>query len=218
MKTVRRLAAHELRLLASIALWAARRTHGTRQGRAFGYARGQGPVMFGFAFVCALETVALAVLLRNWPVVHQVVLFLDVYTVLMVIGLHAASVSRPHVLEDTALRIRRASHVDLRVPHAAIASVRRELRTTHERRDGELDLAVGAQTTLTLELASPIRNFTFLGRPKDVHLIRFHADEPDELARAIRELSVPTDDPTGDLTGDLTRERTAPSPSPGPPA
>ncbi|WP_192583418.1 hypothetical protein [Streptomyces albicerus] len=206
LRTVRRLVGHEVRLLASIGRWVARRPHGIQQGRAFGYARGQGAMMFGFGFVCVLESVCMTVLLRNHPAVHRVWLTLDVYTLLLVVGMHAASVTRPHVLDGTVLRIRRAAHVDVRVPLAAIASVRRELITTHERRDGRLDLAIGAQTTVTLELNTPVRHFTFLGRPRDVHLIRFHADEPDVLVRAIR-----------DEIRDLTRERTAPSPTPGPP-
>lgn len=185
---VRRLAAHELRLLVSIALWTARRQHGARSGRAFGYVRGQGAVMFGFGFVCVLETVAMAVLLRPWPAIERSVLVLDLYGVLQVVGMHAASVSRPHVLDDTSLRIRRAAHMDLSVPLNLIASVRRETRSTHEKREGELDLAIGAQTTITLELTEPVRHLTFLGRPRNVRLIRFHADEPDVLVRAIREM------------------------------
>jgi hypothetical protein len=50
---------------------------------------------------------------------------------------------------------------------------------------------------VTLELAVPVPHFTFLGRERRVRLVRLHADDPDELARA------------------LTRARTAPSPSPG---
>ncbi|WP_404188136.1 hypothetical protein [Streptomyces tauricus] len=214
MRVVRRLVVHEVRLLTSIVRWVARRPHGlgpgpgagSARGRAFGYARGQGAMMFGFGFVCVLESACMAVLLRNHPAVHRVVFALDIYTLLLVVGMHAASVTRPHVLGDTVLRVRRAAHVDLRVPLSAIASVRRELVTTHERTEGRLDLAVAAQTTITLELATPVRHFTFLGRPRDVRLIRFHADESDVLVRAIR-----------DLTPTLTRERTAPSPSPGRP-
>ncbi|MGA6220159.1 hypothetical protein ACPESV_07420 [Streptomyces umbrinus] len=209
LRTVRHLFAHEVRLLASIGRWVARRPHGIGRGRAFSYGRGQGAMMFGFGFVSVLESVCMAVLLRNHPTVHRVVFALDVYTLLLIVGMHAASVTRPHVLDDTEdeafLRVRRAAHVDVRIPLAAIASVRRELVTTHEKRDGRLDLAIGAQTTITLELSSPVRHFTFLGRPKDVTLIRFHADEPEALVREIR------------TALELTRERTAPSPSPGRP-
>ncbi|MDT0611949.1 hypothetical protein [Streptomyces lancefieldiae] len=182
------LVRHELRLLASLWLWVTRRTHGTEGGgAAFGYVRGQGAMMFGFAFVCVVESVGMSVLLRDWPTAHHVVLVLDVYTVVFVIGLHAASVVRPHVLHAAGgtLRIRRAVHVDIRIPLDRIASVRRELRMTHEPADGELDLAVGAQTSVTVELAEPVTHVTFLGRRREVRVVRCHADDPGGLVRAV---------------------------------
>ncbi|MGW2520814.1 hypothetical protein ACWC09_28130 [Streptomyces sp. NPDC001617] len=185
MRTAYVLVRHELRLLASLALWLARRTHGTDGGRTFGYARGQGAMMFGFAFVCVVETLTMSVLLRDYPAAHRTLLVLDVYTVVFVVGLHAASVVRPHVLTPDTLRIRRAVHVDLRIPLDLIATVRRELRTTHERADGRLDLPMGARTTVTLELTEPVPHFTFLGRRREVGVIRFHADDADSLVDAI---------------------------------
>ncbi|KAF3469577.1 hypothetical protein GL259_12770 [Streptomyces sp. Tu 3180] len=179
------LARHELRLMASLGLWVARRTHGTGGGTAFGYARGQAALMFGFAFVCVVETVAMSVLLDDWPAVHAVVLFLDVYTVVFVVALHAASAVRPHVLDAGALRIRRAAHVDLRIPLERIASVRRELRMTHEKVDGELDLDVGSRTTVTVELTEPVTHVTFFGRRREVRVVRFHADDAGGLVRAL---------------------------------
>ncbi len=194
MRTVLVLTRHELRLLGSLGLWVARRRHGTGTGTAFGYARGQGPMMFGFAFVCVIESLTMAVLLRDYPAVHRVVFMLDVYTIVLVAGMHAASVVRPHVLDAGSLRVRRAAHVDLRIPLENIAHVRRELRTTHERADDELNLAIGAQTTVTLELAEPVAHFTFLGRRRDVRLVRLHCDEAADLVQAVK------------------RARTAPSP------
>ncbi|MFF7788897.1 hypothetical protein [Streptomyces sp. NPDC007991] len=187
MRIARLLVRHEVRLLVSLVLWVVRRTDGTRGGRAFGYARGQGAMMFGFGFVCLVETVAMSVLLRHWPTVHAVFLFLDVYGIVIVVALHASSVVRPHVLDpdDGSLRIRRYVHVDLRVPLERIASVRRELRMTHERADGELDVEVGSQTTVTLELTEPVTHVTFFGRRRQVQVVRFHADDADGLVRAL---------------------------------
>lgn len=198
------LVRHELLLLVSLLRWVARRPHGVGEGRrAFGYARGQGAMMFGFGFVCVVETVTMAVLLHDFPLVHQVFLVLDLYTILIVVGLHAASVTRPHVLDGTTLRLRRFATVDLRVPLTAVASVRRELRTTHEKRDGELNMEVGSQTTVTVELTEPVSYLTFFGRRREVRMVRFHADESDQLVRLIRE---------------FTQERTVPSPLPARPA
>lgn len=200
------LVRHELLLLTSLLRWIARRPHGTGEGgRAYGYARGQGAVMFGLGFVCVVETVTMSVLLRDFPLAHQIVLVLDLYTVLVVAGLHAASATRPHVLTDTALRLRRFATVDLYVPLGAVASVRRELRTTHEKRDGELDMAVGSQTTITLELAEPIAYSTFFGGRRAVRLVRFHADESDQLLRDMGEVREERA---------VTPGRTAPSPLP----
>ncbi|MDX3519744.1 hypothetical protein [Streptomyces scabiei] len=189
-RVARSLVRHELLLLASLLRWVARRPHGVGDGgRAFGYARGQGAMMFGLGFVCVVETVAMAVLLREFPLVHGAFLVLDLYTILIVVGLHAPSVTRPHVLTGTTLRLRRFATVDLPVPLDAVASVRRELRTTHEKRDGELNMEMGSQTTVTVELASPVTYSTFFGRPREVRLVRFHADESDQLVRLVREFT-----------------------------
>jgi hypothetical protein len=193
-RTALTLLRHELRLVVSLWLWAARRRHGLGGGTGFGYARGQGTMMLGFGFVIVVESITMSVLLRNYPAVQRVWFMMDMYTLLIIIGMHAASVVRPHVLDAGSLRIRRAAHVDLRIPLEKIAQVRRELRTTHERADGELNLAIGAQTTVTLELVESVAHFTFLGRRRDVRLVRFHADDADTLVKAV------------------TRARSAPSP------
>ncbi|MFJ9126979.1 hypothetical protein ACIRJS_23085 [Streptomyces sp. NPDC102340] len=189
---VRRIVGHELRVFAGLGRWVARRPHGVPVGAsAFPYARGQAVMMYGITFVCVVESVGMWALLRGWPTLHHVVLFLDVYTVLMVLGLHAASVTRPHVVTDDALRVRRAAHVDLLIPLERIASVRCENKYTHTPREGELNLDVGAQTSVTIELASPVRHFTFLGRPQDIRLVRLHAEDPERLARALEQRLTP---------------------------
>ncbi|MGC9379757.1 hypothetical protein [Streptomyces sp. MH13] len=188
MRVLSLIVRHELRMLASLWLWAARRTDGASPGGAvFGYTRGQGAMTLGLAFVCVVETVMMSVLLRDWPTVHLVVLVLDVYTIVFVVGLHAASVVRPHVLDPDAgtLRVRQAGHADVRIPLERIASVRRELRTTHERTEGELGLAVGAQTSVTVELAEPVPYVTFFGRRREVRVVRCHADDAGGLVRAV---------------------------------
>ncbi|MEU6877313.1 hypothetical protein [Streptomyces sp. NPDC046712] len=184
---VRRLVGHELRLMASLALWVARRRHGIRAGdMAFGHARDQAALMYGFAFVCLVETVGMSYLLADWPVVHAIVLVLDVYSgVLFVLGVHAASVTRPHVLTADTLRLRKAAHLDLRIPLDRIATVRHELLFSHEKTEGELDLAVASQTSLTIELTEPVDAPRFLGGPRPVRIVRCHADDARALHRAL---------------------------------
>lgn len=200
-----RLIAHELRLMASLGRWVARRPDrgGPDTVATFPHARDQAALMYGFAFVCVVESVGMSYLLASWPVVHAVVLVLDVYTVLFVLGLHAASATRPHLLTGDTLRVRQAGHVDLRVPLERIAAVRYEPVFSHEKKDGELNLAVGSQTSLTLELDEPVDAPRLLGAPRPVHTVRLHADDARTLYGALRQA--------------LTQARTAPSPVPDPP-
>ncbi|MGW7366645.1 hypothetical protein ACWGI8_25205 [Streptomyces sp. NPDC054841] len=198
---VLRLLGHELRLMWSVVLWAARRRDGIGHGdQSFGHARGQAAILFGLGFVCVVETVGMSYLLSSWPFVHGIVLFLDVYTVFFVIGLYTASVTRPHILSADTLRLRQGAHVDLRIPLDRIASVSYELLFTHPEQDGVLDLDVGAQTSLTLKLAEPVTAVGLLGKERQVHTVRCHADDARALLRA------------------LTQARTVLSPPPGQPA
>ncbi|MFF5039499.1 hypothetical protein [Streptomyces nigra] len=199
MRAVAALMRHELRLLVSIGLWVARRRHGVRGGVAFPYARGQGVMLLGFGFVVVIESVMMSVLLRGHPVVRGVWFAVDVYTLVLVLGMHAASVVRPHVLLPGVLRVRQAGHVDLRIPVDRVARVRRELRTTHAAAEGELNLAVGSQTTVTLELAEPVVHTGLLGRRREVWLVRLYAEDAAGLVSAVKPV------------------RSAPSPSPGRP-
>ncbi len=186
---VRRLVGHEVRVLTSLALWPARHRYGVRPGidQAFGHARGQTAPLLGLAFVCAAETWGMAMLLRPWPVAHYAVLAVDVYTLVLVLGMHAASVTRPHVLSPGELRIRHGAHRDLRIPLERIASVRDEPRYAHEAVDGVLNITVAARTSLTLELSEPVIDAGLLGKRRAVTTVRLHADEPAELLAALRD-------------------------------
>jgi len=183
---VLRCAVHEVRMMTSLVRWVGRRRHGvTGADAVFPHGRDQAVTMYGLAFVCVVETVALSYLLARWPVVHAVVLVVDVYTVLFVLGLHAASVTRPHVLVGDVLRVRQAAHVDVHVPLDRIASIRRETRFTHEKRDDELNLPIASQTSVTLTLTEPVDAPKFLGAPRLVTVIRLHADDPKALHDAL---------------------------------
>ncbi|MGW7070124.1 hypothetical protein ACWGII_25685 [Streptomyces sp. NPDC054855] len=183
---VRRIVGHEVRALSSLVLWVARRRHGVREGDlAFGHARDQAAMLYGFVFVCVVETIGLAVLLRDWPTLHAITLVIDVYGVILMLGVHAASVTRPHVLSGDALRVRHGAHRDLLIPLDLIVSASGERRFTHEAADGVLNIPVAAQTSLTLELAEPVMVAGFLGGRRPVTTVRLHSDEPAKLRAAL---------------------------------
>ncbi|MEU9028211.1 hypothetical protein AB0D46_11850 [Streptomyces sp. NPDC048383] len=200
---VRRLLLHELRAVASLGRWVLRREHGVRPGDVTaGYTGPQTAMMYGLVFVSVVETVALAFLIP-WPAVHRVVLVLDVYGILLVLALHAACVTRPHVVRpDGSLRIRYGALFDLTVPADAVTSVRVDRRYPEGRLvtlsddpeggDAEvLDLIVGSQTTVTLELNRPLEFRRPLGARARARTIRFHADDPRALVTALRQPAPP---------------------------
>ncbi|WP_251058871.1 MULTISPECIES: hypothetical protein [unclassified Streptomyces] len=200
VSVVRRLLLHELRAAASLGRWALRRTpHGVGAGDvAAGYTGPQTAMMYGLLFVSLIETVGLAVLIP-WPAVHRVVLVLDVYGLLLVLAMHAACVTRPHVVRsDGSLRIRYGALFDLTVPPDAVASVRVDRRYPEGRlvtlsQDGVLDLIVGSQTSVTLELTRPLPFIRPLGARARASTVRFHADDPRGLVTALRQLAPPQD-------------------------
>lgn len=163
----------------------------------FSYTRGQGAMAAGIAFVCAVETAGMSVLLRDWPLVHAVVLVLDLSTLLFFLGWYASQVVRPHVLDADVLRVRYGARVELPIPLDRISAVRRETRYSHPVVPGELNLPVGGQTSLRLELDDAV-----VHRGREVRVVRLHADGADTVAEAVRRA--------------LMRERSGPSRSPGP--
>ncbi|MFF5443433.1 hypothetical protein [Streptomyces sp. NPDC012888] len=191
----RRLLRHELRAGASLGLWVLRRRHGVREGDlAAAYTGPQTAMMYGMVFVSVVETVALALLIP-WPAVHQVVLVLDVYGVLIVLAMHAACVTRPHVLRaDGSLRLRYGALFDLTVPRGSVVSARvdrryPEGRIVTVREEGVLDLIVGSQTSVTVELDRPVGFVRPLGARGEARTIRFHADDPGAVVAALRAAS-----------------------------
>ncbi len=209
VERVRRLGGHEARWLVSLGWWVARRRIGVAAGdRAFGYAAAQAALVYGLTFVCAVETVGLAVLLRGHPVAHGVMLVLDVYVLLMMLGMQAAAVTRPHVLGSEVLWLRDAARMEIRIPLERIVSVRYDLRSApagsesksggrsgsevtgevRERRGSSevLAFAVGGQTSVTVELREPVAAVRLSGQRPAVHTVRFHADDARGMVAAVR--------------------------------
>ncbi|WP_137235208.1 hypothetical protein [Streptomyces sp. BPSDS2] len=218
---LRRLVVHEFRALHSLGLWVVRRRHRIPEGALpVPYTEPQTGVMYAFAFVSVLETVVLALVIP-WPLVHAILLVVDVYGVVVVLAIHAACVTRPHVVEaDGSLRLRYGALFDLRVPAAAIAAARVDRRfpgggLVRVDEDGTLDLAVGSQTTVTVELTEPVEFVRPLGRRGSARTLRFNADDP---RAAVAALVKPAPTPAPQATAQPA-PRPAPTPqAPPPPA
>ncbi|WP_050502816.1 hypothetical protein [Streptomyces monomycini] len=184
--------------MASLGLWVTRRRDGVGAGeRALGYARAQAAMWYGLLFVCVVETVGATVLLAKLPVAHWVMLVLDVYTLAVVLGLQAAAVTRPHVVGPAGLRVRNGALLDVWIPLERIVSVRYDLRFPKTETAGRgsrgqdearvLEMAVGSQTCVTVELSEPVTAVKLLGQRVEARTVRFHADEGRAAVAAVRE-------------------------------
>ena len=190
-----RLTRHELVLTTSLLRWLTRRPpHGVRPAAGdtpVAYARGQTAVFLVFFFVSVVETVALAFLIP-WPLVHRVLLVLGLWGCYFVVALHASCVVRPHVIgPDGSVLLRYGALLRVAVPADRIAAVRLDRRfpgggLVRVGDDEVLDLAVGSQTNVTVELAEPVTFTRPLGRRARARVLRFYADDPDAAVAALR--------------------------------
>lgn len=191
---VRKLTVHEVKLFTATLRWLARRPkHGIGPGdTAVPYASGQAFTFYGFLFVSVIETVALALVIP-WPVVHAVVLVLDIWGIYFILALQAACVVRPHVVgADGSLRVRYGVLLDIPVPAELIANARVDRRfpdgggLLRLDDDGTAHLAVGGQTSVTVELTEPVAFVRPLGKPAEARVLRFYADDPQPVVDALR--------------------------------
>ncbi|MEO3797108.1 hypothetical protein ABGB14_43495 [Nonomuraea sp. B10E15] len=196
-----RVLGFEMKGLASVGLWIARRRHGVQPGAsAVTYAKEQTFMLALMLFAMAIETVVVDLLLVALGVpgwLRYAVLVADLYGLLFGIMLAAACATRPHVITDEELRIRYAAYFDVRVPLDRIVSVRTGRNLNEESMvsvaDGRLGVAVASQTNLTVELAGPVTVVRPLGRRAEVTSIRFFADDPEAALAALRpRLTVPS--------------------------
>ncbi|TDD39779.1 hypothetical protein E1287_02985 [Actinomadura sp. KC06] len=186
---VRRIMAFDLKGLVSVALLVVRRRHGVPPSAVgLPYSGGQLSFQLAFLFAMVVEAVVAEVLLRGIGAdegLRSVVLVVDLYSILVVVAIIAACVTRPHVLSDDELRVRYGAFFDLRVPRGLISSVRLA-RNFNESgmvkvKDERLSVAVSAQTNVVVELSEPIEVVRPLGGRATVRTVRFFADDPAPL-------------------------------------
>jgi hypothetical protein len=191
---VRRVMGFDVKGMVSLALWAARRRHGVPTGTtAVSYSGAQTATMMLFLFAMVAELVGVELLLRaiGAPVGLRVTFFvLDAYSILIVLAVIAACITRPHVFSADEIRVRYGAFFDLRIPREQVADVRR-IRNYSEHgtvrvEEDRLAVAVSSQTNLRIELTGPITAVRPLGRRAAVRTLRIFADDPTAALQALR--------------------------------
>ena len=194
LRLMKKAVLFELRLYRSLLRWVLRRPHIPQGTTPFGYSRQVTPVLWLWIFGSAAELPLVHVLVP-WETVRIALLAIGVWGLVWMVGLLASLKVYPHLLDETALRIRHGASVDISVPWEDIASVatqRRDLpssaRTLQPRETEhgtELAVAVSGQVNVQIVLHKPITVPTGKGDLR-VSRLGFLADEPQALAKRIR--------------------------------
>ena len=175
----------------------------------------------GMLVVVVLITAPLEVLvfelLVPWAWLRWVLLILGVYAVFWFLGFYASLVALPHRLEADGLWLRHGAFAEALVPYRNIGSVERRRRKTPKGGDGlqaapEEDaayLAINGNADLTLKLRNPLPVRGWFRSAGPVGTLHAAADEPEKMARQLRE-RLPRRDSPEEAESPLTARRSGP--------
>jgi hypothetical protein len=194
VRQIRRIIGFDAKGMVSLALWLVRRQHGVPPGATtLPYIKEQRPLLLIFLMVQVVETVVAEILLRGLGVpdgVRVTVLFLDVYSIFIVLAIYAACATRPHVVSAHELRIRNGAFFDARIPRDLISSVRlaRAYNETgkFDVKGGRLALAIASQTNVIVELTEPVVVTRPLGLLAEITGVRIFCDDPAAAVAALQ--------------------------------
>lgn len=154
----------ELALYRSLLLWLIRRPDVPSDAMPIGYAQLVGPMLWLWILGSATEVVVVEVVLRQisagWAeAIRLPLLVVGVWGVLWMLGMLASYRVRPHLITETALRVRNGALTWVDVPLSCIAgaqSIEHELpgivKAVHQD-DDLLLVGVSSRTNLELKLA-----------------------------------------------------------------
>ena len=196
-----RMMAAEARTFASLGRWIARRPDVPAGAVAIGYSRGTLGIPVALSVAAGIELVAVHLLIP-WPAVRLVLDLLGVYALLMILGLLAGRIVRPHLIVGGELVLRSGPHVCARVPLDAIARVRldRHLGSggaevidddNNDDNNAVLSLAGPDGTSVSLDLtravAASVPSYPWSAPElRQLCSIRLHVDDPDSAVALIR--------------------------------
>jgi hypothetical protein len=187
---------NEARTLAGLWLYLRRREDGV-DGDAVAVPYGSnGKAIFIVFTVVSLVEAGLFWLIDFGLFADLLLLVLGVYSVLLVFGVYAGTVVRPHVISTREVRVRYSSFYDVRIPRENVVSLRYLKESHHPAkakpfRDGTwLSYDNYYETNLVAELREPVTVTRPLGKTESVRVVKFHADDPKAAVEAHERLGV----------------------------
>ncbi|WP_235783727.1 hypothetical protein [Amycolatopsis orientalis] len=187
---------NEARTLAGLWLYVRRRQDGIDgDAVAVPYGAGGKAIFIVFAVVSLVEA-GLFWLIDFGLIADLLLLALGIYSVLLIFGIYAGTVVRPHVISSRELRVRYSSFYDVRIPRENVAALR-HAKESHDplkakafRDETWLSHDNYYETNLVAELREPVTVTRPLGKTESVRVVKFHADDPKAAVAAYERLGV----------------------------
>lgn len=195
MGAFRSVLRNESRTMAGLWLYLRRRKDGVDgDAVAVPYGANGKSIFVVLAVVSAVEA-GLFWLIDFGLVVDLLLLALGVYSALLVFGVYAGTVVRPHVISSREVRVRYSSFYDVRIPRENVVALR-HVKESHDPlkarkfRDGTwLSHDSFYETNLIAELREPVTVTRPLGATETVRVVKFQADDPKAAVEAYERLS-----------------------------
>ena len=194
LSRVRRVLAFEHGLYRSLFRWLTRRPGVPGAGvEAFGYATTVTPLLWVWIALSAVE-LPFFHLLIPWQTARIVAFVLGVWGLIWMIGLLASLKIHPHLVSDSALRVRNGTTIDLPIAWDAVATIAfhrldlpssRTLQRTQTDAGTDLQVGVSGQVNVHLTLRHPLSVSTPQGS-ESITGLRFWADDPRALVTRVR--------------------------------
>lgn len=193
----------ELRIYESLWRVVSRRPKIAAGARGFHYHRPILTVLIIFIALSAIEIPILDLIVHRWAPVRITVLILGIWGLTWMLGLLCAYLTRPHTVGPEGIRVREGLETDIPVSWEDFASIRvhttvapsgdpenKPQRIFEEGEDRVCALRIGDETNLEIRLEGPTA-VRLPGRPPkggehEVTLLRFWADEPEDVLEAVR--------------------------------
>lgn len=180
----------EASMWRSQARWIARRPDVEPGASAFAYRSPVAGLVLMFFVISLVEVVAVDLILPWRGAIRIALLVLGIWGAVLVLGIFASITVYPHVVRPAGLRVRYGVGVDIQIPWDAIGGVHRGLRPHSGRTvqlDGDaLNVVVGGQTTVQVDLTRPVTVPVSHDRTAEIRTLRFHGDDPAGMVTAIR--------------------------------
>ncbi|MBX7528625.1 hypothetical protein [Qipengyuania vesicularis] len=180
-------AAHETHMVRlALFSWGAA-PHVPAGAQSYAYHRVINPMIAVFLVLQVIEVVVVDLLVSHWSERAALVLLaLGIWGALFLVALMKAFRLYPILLDNTEVRVRAGTVIDLRVPLDAIDGIDPAISHDETKAHDVLNAAILSHPNVVLRLSRPLEHRGFLGNKRTINRVAFRLDEPGPFLEALK--------------------------------